>query len=54
MKNELISIGKMAEINQITIATLRLYDKIGLLHPRFVDTETGELIETPIENIIGQ
>lgn len=41
MKNELISIGKMAEINQITIATLRLYDKIGLLHPRFVDTETG-------------
>lgn len=41
MKNELISIGKMAEINQTTIATLRLYDKIGLLHPRYVDPETG-------------
>lgn len=41
MKNELISIGKMAEINQTTIATLRLYDKIGLLHPRYVDSETG-------------
>lgn len=41
MKRELISIGKMAEINQTTIATLRLYDKLGLLHPRYVDEETG-------------
>ena len=41
MKNDLISIGKMAEINETTIATLRLYDKIGILHPRYVDPETG-------------
>lgn len=37
----LISIGKMAEINHTTIATLRLYDKKNLLKPRYIDPETG-------------
>lgn len=41
MDNELLSIGKMAEMNHITVPTLRLYDKIGLLHPRYVDNDTG-------------
>lgn len=41
MKNNLLSIGKMAELNHVTIATLRLYDKMGLLHPRYTDKETG-------------
>jgi len=40
MKNTLISIGMMAEINHITIATLRLYDQLGLLKPKYVDEET--------------
>ena len=31
----------MAEINHTTIATLRLYDKKGLLKPRYIDTSTG-------------
>ena len=30
MKSELMSIGKMADINHLSIATLRLYDKLGL------------------------
>ena len=30
MKSELMSIGKMADINHLSVATLRLYDKLGL------------------------
>lgn len=41
MQNELISIGKMAEMNNLTVATLRLYDELGLLHPRYKDPESG-------------
>lgn len=41
MNSELISIGKMADMNGISIATLRLYDKMDLLKPRFVDTQSG-------------
>lgn len=41
MKNGLLSIGKMAELNHTTIATLRLYDKEGLLKPTYTDPETG-------------
>ncbi len=33
----LIPIGKMAEINHITIATLRLYDEKNLLKPHYID-----------------
>lgn len=33
----LIPIGKMAEINHITIATLRLYDENNLLKPHYID-----------------
>lgn len=39
--NSLMSIGKMAEINHVTVATLRLYDEQGLLRPRYVDPQTG-------------
>lgn len=39
--DNLISIGKMAEMNRTTIATLRLYDKKGLLKPRYIDPQTG-------------
>ena len=41
MHEELLPIGKMAEINHITVATLRLYDDLGLLTPRYKDPETG-------------
>ena len=37
----LLPIGKMAKLNRISIATLRLYDEKGLLHPRYVDPQTG-------------
>ena len=41
MKSDLLPIGKMAELNHISIATLRLYDKMGLLRPRYTDPMTG-------------
>lgn len=41
MEKELISIGKMAEMSRLTVATLRLYDELGLLIPKFKDPETG-------------
>lgn len=41
MKKELLSIGKMAEMNHLTVATLRLYDEMGLLTPREKDPESG-------------
>ena len=41
MKDGLISIGKMAKINRVSIPTLRLYDERGLLKPRYIDPETG-------------
>ena len=36
-----IPIGKMAEINHTTVATLRLYDEKHLLCPRYTDPRTG-------------
>lgn len=41
MKEDLLSIGKMAQLNRVSITTLRLYDEKGLLKPRYVDPETG-------------
>lgn len=41
MKDQLLSIGKMAEINGVSIPTLRLYDKNGLLRPAYIDPESG-------------
>lgn len=41
MRDDLLPIGQMAEINHITVATLRLYDKMGLLHPRHIDSSSG-------------
>ena len=41
MNPNLMSIGKMAEINHLSVATLRLYDKMELIKPEYVDEETG-------------
>lgn len=37
----LLSIGEMANLNNISTQTLRLYDRIGLLHPYYVDPDNG-------------
>jgi DNA-binding transcriptional MerR regulator len=36
-----LTIGQMAELNQISTQTLRLYDREGLLTPDIVDSQTG-------------
>lgn len=36
-----LSIGKMAKLNQVTVQTLRYYDKFGLLIPALVDPDSG-------------
>lgn len=36
-----LSIGKMAKFNNVTVETLRHYDKIGLLKPNCIDETTG-------------
>lgn len=38
---ERLSIGKMAKLNQVTVQTLRYYEKFGLLSPMIVDPVTG-------------
>lgn len=41
MDKNLLPIGKMASINHVSIATLRLYDEMGLLKPKWVDPESS-------------
>ena len=41
MKEDLLPIGKMADLNRVTVSTLRLYDEKGLLKPRYIDPQTG-------------
>lgn len=41
MKELLFSIGEMAKFNRVSIPTLRLYDKMNLLKPAYVDQKTG-------------
>lgn len=36
-----LTIGKMAKLNRISEQTLRLYDRIGLLKPFYIDEENG-------------
>lgn len=36
-----LTIGQMAELNHISEQTLRLYDREGLLKPRYTDEKTG-------------
>ena len=40
-REHLLSIGEMAEANRVTVATLRLYDRMGLLRPSYRDEETN-------------
>lgn len=36
-----LTIGEMAELNNVTTETLRHYDRLGLIHPFYIDDETG-------------
>lgn len=42
MKNQkLITIGQLSKITEVSIKSLRYYDKIGILPPKYVDPETS-------------
>ncbi|MDD4569329.1 MAG: MerR family transcriptional regulator [Tepidanaerobacteraceae bacterium] len=38
---DMLTIGKMAKLNNISDQALRLYDRIGLLKPYYIDEQTG-------------
>lgn len=40
-RDGLLPIGKMAETNRVSIATLRLYDQMDLLRPIYIDPQSG-------------
>lgn len=41
MEKKMIKIGEMARFNRVSISTLRLYDKVGILKPCHTDPETN-------------
>lgn len=41
MRDTLLKIGEMAELNHVSTQTLRLYDRNKLLEPQYMDPETG-------------
>ena len=41
LRKQLLSIGEMAEANRVSVATLRLYDRMGLLKPSHRDEASG-------------
>ena len=41
MDLEKLTIGQMAELNHVSEQTLRLYDREGLMKPRYTDPATG-------------
>ena len=41
MDNKMMKIGEMARFNRVSITTLRLYDKVGILRPCYTDPETN-------------
>ncbi|MGO2082989.1 MerR family DNA-binding transcriptional regulator [Vagococcus sp.] len=50
--NEKLKIGDFAKMNDVSVQTLRYYEKIGLLKPYFIDLETNyryyHLLQSPI------
>lgn len=41
VEEKLYRIGMFSKMNQVTIKTLRYYDEVGLLQPRFIDPDNG-------------
>ena len=39
--NQYLSIGKVSKLKNVSIKSLRYYDKIGILRPAFVNAETN-------------
>ena len=39
--NQLMSIGKVSKLKNVSIKSLRYYDQIGILKPAFVNAETN-------------
>lgn len=40
MDDKKLKIGEMAELNRVSIPTLRLYDQVGILKPSYTDPQT--------------
>lgn len=40
-KKDLFQIGEVASLFHISVGTLRHYEKVGLLQPEYIDTQTG-------------
>lgn len=40
-RKELFQIGDVAKMFHISVGTLRNYEKLGLLQPEYIDSETG-------------
>lgn len=40
-RKELFQIGDVAKLFHLSVGSLRHYEKIGLLHPEYIDSETG-------------
>ncbi len=41
MEKKMMKVGEMARFNRVSISTLRLYDKVGILKPCHTDPETN-------------
>lgn len=39
--NEYLSIGQMAKLNNVSVQTLRHYEKLGLMKPSYINNDTG-------------
>jgi DNA-binding transcriptional MerR regulator len=46
-RRNLISIGQFSLVTRLTVRALRLYDKLGILVPAYVDPDTGYRYYTP-------
>lgn len=44
--NKYLSIGKVSKLTNVSIKSLRYYDRIGILKPAFINTETNYLYYT--------
>ena len=36
-----LSIGQMGKLNNLSVQTLRHYEKVGILNPSYINEETG-------------
>ena len=41
MKKHLLSIGEISEVTGVHISSLRYYDKLGVLKPAYIDSDTS-------------